>query len=334
MRVVIRDIHTVKVKGRTYYYHRPTKTRLRGEPGSPEFMADLAKVAEKPAAGQPGTFRELVDIYRQTPEFKGLAPRTRADYRKVLDYLDTRIGDWPVEDVTAPELVDVRDGVAAKRNWRFANYCLAVISRVFSIAVLRGRAKANPAIGVPKLTRPREAPPANRSWTDGELAAVLAAAPAGVALAVALGAYTGLRQGDVLRLPWSAYDGHEIALRQGKTGESITLPVHRRLRAALKAAKRTGPVMVTGKRGRPYTSDGFRTMLDRLIRDLEAKRAVGEGLTFHGLRHSLATRLADAGADDRTITAWLGWTSPAMAQRYTKRADQKKRARAGLRLIK
>ncbi len=33
----------------TYYYHRPTGTRLRGEPGTPEFIASYAE-AEKALA--------------------------------------------------------------------------------------------------------------------------------------------------------------------------------------------------------------------------------------------------------------------------------------------
>lgn len=57
---------------------------------------------------------------------------------------------------------------------------------------------------------------------------VLGALPAELALAVAISAYTGLRQGDVLRLPWSAYDGHSLTLRQGKTGEELWIPSIRR----------------------------------------------------------------------------------------------------------
>ena len=34
--------------------------------------------------------------------------------------------------------------------------------------------------------------------------------------ALILGLHTGQRQGDLLRLPWSGYDGVRITLRQGK----------------------------------------------------------------------------------------------------------------------
>ena len=39
-----------------------------------------------------------------------------------------------------------------------------------------------------------------------------------------MGAYTGLRKGDVLKFPWSARDGGEI--RQGKNDDSLWIPEH------------------------------------------------------------------------------------------------------------
>jgi hypothetical protein len=39
-------------------------------------------------------------------------------------------------------------------------------------------------------------------------------------LPLLLALWTGQRQGDLLRLPWSAYDGEHVRLRQSKTGNS------------------------------------------------------------------------------------------------------------------
>ena len=41
-------------------------------------------------------------------------------------------------------------------------------------------------------------------------------APIEMQRALILGLHTGQREGDLLRLPWSAYDGTWIRLRQGK----------------------------------------------------------------------------------------------------------------------
>ena len=46
------------------------------------------------------------------------------------------------------------------------------------------------------------------------------------------------RQGDLLALPWTAYDGDVIALTQGKTNVDVVVPVTAPLRAALDATPR------------------------------------------------------------------------------------------------
>ena len=60
---------------------------------------------------------------------------------------------------------------------------------------------------------------------------------------------------------------------------------------------------------------------------------IGANLTFHGLHHTVATKLADAGADAETIAAVTGHKSVAMVKHYTESRDQKKRAEAAIRLI-
>jgi hypothetical protein len=60
-------------------------------------------------------------------------------------------------------------------------------------------------------------------------------------LPLLLALWTGQRQGDLLRLSWSAYDGTHIRLRQSKTGARVALPVGAPLKAALDAAKTVEP---------------------------------------------------------------------------------------------
>jgi len=53
-------------------------------------------------------------------------------------------------------------------------------------------------------------------------------------------------------------------------------------------------------------------------------------LTFHGLRHTAATMLADAGCDDRDIMSITGHKTAAMVAKYTAKADQRQRATAAI----
>ena len=52
---------------------------------------------------------------------------------------------------------------------------------------------------------------------------------------------------------------------------------------------------------------------------------IGPGLTFHGLRHTVATVLRELGYDTETIADALGQSSPGMAMHYAKEADLRKK---------
>ena len=87
----------------------------------------------------------------------------------------------------------IRDKVAAKQGRRFANYVKAVLSILFSWGAERDYVKANPAEKVKNIRRQKDAPEANRAWSDEECHAVLDAAPDHMRPAIALMMYTGLR---------------------------------------------------------------------------------------------------------------------------------------------
>jgi integrase len=55
------------------------------------------------------------------------------------------------------------------------------------------------------------------------------------------------------------------------------------------------------------------------------KDAKIEDFRFHDLRHTAATRLADAGTDAFTIAAILGHSTIQMSARYTHATDERKR---------
>jgi len=144
---------------------------------------------------------------------------------------------------------------------------------------------------------------ADKVWTEGDEAAFLARSPAHLHLPLLLALWTGQRQGDLLKLPWSAYDGACIRLRQSKTGVRVTIPVGAPLKAALDAAAKMkkGPIILINTDSRPWTSDGFRSSWRK------ACAAAGVvGVTFHDLRGSTVTRLALAGATEPEIATITG----------------------------
>jgi integrase len=278
---------------------------------------------------RPGTLGALITAYRSSPEFTGLADRTRSDYQKVFDYLKP-LDRMPVREIESGFLYALRDKANAKRKRRFANYLVQIFRLVFNWAMRRGHVDRNPALAVELVRRPRNAPVVNRPWSPAELETVLAEAPPELRVAIAIGACVGLREADMLRVTWACYDGHAFEIRQHKTGEPLWVPVHSRLREILDSMPRVSPVMVVGARGRPFTQNGFQRRFFGLIRHLVEEGKVAPGLSFHGLRHMLGTSLAEAGCDPRTIAAVLGQKTTAMADHYSRTADRRQLASAAI----
>ena len=170
--------------GKMRCYHRKTRTAvdLEAAPfGSAEFFAECARINElNKLAGvpKPGTLGMLIAEYKDSDAFrKDLAPRTQADYQKCFDYLKP-IADTPVHRFDRPLVVRIRDKGRRTHGRRFANYVKAVLSIVFSWGAERSFVRANPAEKIKNIRRPKNAPMANRPWTDEECHAVLDHAPA------------------------------------------------------------------------------------------------------------------------------------------------------------
>jgi integrase len=122
-----------------------------------------------------------------------------------------------------------------------------------------------------------------------------------VHLPVLMALWTGQRQGDLLRLTWSAYDGTKVRLKQSKTGARVEIPVGAPLKAALDAAERRSPIILLTIDGKPWTPDGFRASF--------AKARIKAGIqdvTFNDLRGTAVTRLAIAGCTEAEIATLTG----------------------------
>jgi integrase len=324
-----------------YAYHRKTRTRLVSPIGSPEFKAELDALN---AAGRPsdnpraGTLAALFDAYRDGPEFRRLSMRTQKDYETIFRYLKPGAERKLLLNFRVRDALEIRNATEKKRKAHFANYCITVLRLVLNWAKLYGYVKVNPLADLRlKLKKPHGSPKANRRWSPFECDEVLEAATDGIKVAIGLGMYLGMREGDALAATRLNYDGHRMTWAQRKTGEPIRLPVAQRLKVILDEALEVRPrenvehlQLVLNRRGKPYTNDGFRTMLWKLIHKLEVAGKVMPGLTFHGLRHTAATTLAELGAPPHEIAALLGHRTLIMAAHYSAEANREKLGEAAI----
>lgn len=331
-------VKAYRSRGKTYAYHRATGKRIKAPVGTAAFMAEVERLngGIAKAEAKPGTLGALIQRYRAGPEFAELAPRTRSDYQKIFDYLKPLDGDLLV-DINSAYVIEARDSAFEAHKRRFANYVVAVLRLLLKWGEARDLVALNAAAAVPKLRRPRSAPVVNRAWSDEECAAVLSAATGGIKVAIALGMFAGMREGDALSVTRAAYDGSWLHWKQGKTGNDIEVPAHPMLKAILDAEidrRKTHAVtaltLVIGDRGGSYTGDGFRAMFFRHVRGLAQDEKVRSGLTFHGLRHTAGKALAELGAEPRMIAALLGHRTLAMAAHYSEEANRRKLAKAAV----
>lgn len=98
--------------------------------------------------------------------------------------------------------------------------------------------------------------------------------------------------GDIVLVPWSAWDDEVLTFRQSKTGHAVHVRAPHPLREKLNNAARKGTQIVVNGRAQPYTPDGLQTSLWKLVKKLEGEGLIQAGLCFHGLRHALGTTLA------------------------------------------
>lgn len=316
-----------------YFYHRATKTRLP-HPDDKNFAAAL-HAARMKGSIEPGTVGALLEEYKRTPEWRVFSPETKRIKLRAFDFLQG-MARVPVAAVRRRDVLAIRDALADTPG--IANQFAASVSALLAFAVDREYRDSNPAARIKKIRGGEWA-----AWPDSTVTIALGALPERFRRALLLALYTGQREGDVVAMTWARYDGAGIEVRQEKTDEPLWIPCHPALRAELDAwkAEAQSTHMLTDSDGKPWTSKTFRVAFSRIINGrknkLRGKTTIIPpahpalvGLTFHGLRKSAASRLAEAGCTTQEIMAITGHRTLAMVEKYTRAAEQKRRAVAAV----
>jgi len=303
-----------------YHYHRATGMRLNGKPGSPEFVVDYAAAEKVIRDRLAGTFNGLVRNYTLSVEFTDtLAPSTQAEYKRMLTAAETEFGNMPLaalDDLRVrKDFLDWREKIARASGEREADNRLSAISAMLTWAVNRGRVTGNYLRGFKRLYH------VDRSeiiWLPEHIAAFMKVAPIEMQRALILGLHTGQREGDILRMPWSAYDGNRISLRQGKArrggklGPLIEIPCTSALRRMLEGMGRVSPLILTTKTGQSFKKRYFARLWDEAMTKAGLQSITLPGsdqrveLHFHDLRGTAVTLLSEAGCTPQQIATITG----------------------------
>ena len=114
---------------------------MRGEPGTPEFIASYNEAAARKVMPQTGKLLSVLQGYQASGDFDTLAPRTRADYVAKIKIIEKAFGDFPLSAMTDPRsrgiFKDWRERLAVASR-RQADYAWVVLARVISWGMDRG----------------------------------------------------------------------------------------------------------------------------------------------------------------------------------------------------
>lgn len=299
MRMRLKGINSITKKladgtVRTYWYAWKGGPRIDAEPGTPDFIRLYGEAIAAKVKKSAETLSSLIDYFKDQSEYTGLGDKSKRAYDRYLALIEAKFGTMPIGAI---EDRRARGDFKAFRNTfaatpRKADYVWTTIARVLSVAKDHGK------IAVNVCERGGRLYDADRSeiiWTADDIREFCGPASVELQAAMLLALWTGQRQGDLLRLTWTAYDGRCIRLRQSKgrrgMDRRVTIPVGPPLKAVLDAAlqekKRSAVTILTNSRGAPWTEDGFRTSWDKAFRKTSLK-----DLHFHDLRGTAVTRLA------------------------------------------
>lgn len=307
MKVKLKGINTVKKKlagggVSVHYYHRTTGQKLTGRPDTPEFISSFAAAEKSMLARGQGDLNELVSFFETSGYFDDLSDATREAYIWKLKKVRAKWGTCPIEGVQEPEFR--ADALAwhdelGRTSKRSADNLLSALARVLSYAKEKSKIRVNV---LDTFTRLYKSDRSEKVWTDDQIGKFMATARASMQTAMVIAKNTGLRQKDIRELPWSAYDGVEIALRTSKKGTVIKTPCPDELKKHLDGLTRTGVLILTTVTGRAYKKRHFN---DCWREDCDAAEI--EELNFHDVRGTAATALAEAGATVPMIASVMGW---------------------------
>jgi integrase len=299
----------------------------------------IAQMYER-TVGEPLHFRTAREHLNEWVESKRneTEQRTYWKYRQTTDEFLAHVGvkvDRLLREITPGDIRSWRD--ALKRKGLAAptvNDAIKTLRMPFKAAHDAGYIEINPC--TKNSVRPVRDDARNVEkdvFTPEQIAALIQEAPSqDWKGAILCGYYTGLRLRDVADLQWSAIDWEEqkITVTTRKTRKDVTVPVHPQFASWLQEQTRgigRAPVFprLAGKSGagKSGLSMQFKRIMDRakikgrLLREANGAGRSQSSLSFHSLRHSFNSAMANAGISSEVRQKLTGHSSAQMNAQYT-----------------
>jgi integrase len=273
-------------------------------------------------------FAAVIRAFMASPRFQGYSPATKDAWGRELRLAERpdTLGAISV-NVLRPALVQAfMDGLADRPGKQAA--ALAALRQVERWAIVRDPLPQPITMGV-EVGKSHEG---HHPWSDEQVAIAEAHARPELARVITLGANTGQRGSDLVKMRWSdieTYNGRDgINVVQKKTGREIWVPITRELEAAMATWKRRPGFILLRPTGIPWTRKAL-TWAWIVERDSNPALRPLAGLVLHGLRATACVRLLRAGANTRQIADMVGM-SEQIVGRYCRFSVQRQNASAAV----
>lgn len=252
----------------------------------------------------------------------------------LLGFLGPERSSASVGSLTALELEKWHKTESAKgKSGSTADYGLKVISAALSRPKRLGLLLHNPAGGVRLFGSAGEA---RQPFTDEEIAKLLGVADEEWHCMILIAAWSGLRLADAAGLNWSNVDFAKgtLTFRPSKTRNKdpkpLAVALHSDVISALKELPRgiaNAPLFASLHGRKPGSHGGLSNEFARLMVKAGVDRERGEekkgkgrtinAKSFHSLRHSMISRMANAQVSADVRKAIAGHSSDSAHKRYT-----------------
>jgi integrase len=247
-------------------------------------------------------------------------PATADSYKRVLRlHIRPFFGGFTkVADVSFEDVDKLHQKVTATGSTYAANRCVAILSKMFSLAIKWKMRTDNPARGIERNVEVKR----TRYLTGDELARLMAAlathsSDRRFADIIRLLLLTGARRGEILAMRWADIDLAKgtwtkpgSATKQKTTHHAFLSAPARLLLTEMEIHSHGEFVFPSdGKTGHIVeVKNGWASLCER---------AGIENLRIHDLRHSFASQLVSSGHSLELIGALLGHSNPATTARYS-----------------
>jgi integrase len=288
----------------------------------------------------PGSIAWLVEKFEASHQFQRKRPATRTFYSGALKALcayrleTMTLGQAPARKLTrvhvdriylALQKIDPVTDDPMQLPW--ANAIMRSARRVFNLGLRWGDVTENPFLAMGMTGTPSRETVIPREHVDLFCATAIGLGRRSMALWAMLSYELCQRAGDARTLPWSRYNGHEVQVRQSKTGALVwapLLPDLPELKAMLDETPRVSPVIVVDERTRkPFTIFNLSKAFNQI------KDAAGLPAEYQArdMRRAGLDETGDAGATDDELRALSGHRSRNVVSVYVK-PNRKKAANA------